>query len=187
MTLGHDTTQATAAPVRFSRVRYEAMVTAGVFGEDDHIELLQGVIVHMPPQHVPHATSVVKLNKKLVAAYGDDAEVRPQLPFAAGPDSMPEPDLAVVPLGQTDHHPTRAILIVEVADTSSATDRTVKAAIYAAAGVPEFWIVDCGRRLVEIHTVPLDDHYGACRLARPGDRIALPSLDGAAVAVADLF
>jgi len=123
-----------------------------------------------------------------VRLVSDDAEVRVQVPFAASDHDEPEPDFAVVPVS-TDRavHPGRAHLIVEVANTSPRKDRIVKGAIYALAGVPEFWLVDVQRRLVEVYREPLGDHYTASHLARPGDRIEVQGLPGRFVAVSDVF
>src|SRR5580704_11900392 len=92
------------------------------------------------------STSVTRLNKLLVRALGDRAEVRVQAPFGASDVSEPEPDLAVVPPGSyLDEHPSRAHLLIEVADSSLQDDRRIKGPLYAAAGVPEYWIVDLVR------------------------------------------
>jgi hypothetical protein len=73
-------------------------------------------------------------------------------PFAASNESEPEPDVAIVPSGNyVDRHPDRALLIIEVAESSPAYDRETKAPIYAASGVPEYWIVDVAGRAVEVH------------------------------------
>jgi Uma2 family endonuclease len=79
------------------------------------------------------------------------------LTFVAGEFSVPEPDIAVVAgcLEDYDHvHPHEALLIVEVADTSLVQDRLTKAGIYAAAAIPEYWIVDVRGQRVEVHRQP---------------------------------
>lgn len=173
---------------RISRQRYERMIEAGIFDEDDRVELLNGLVVSMSPQNPPHAEAIAALTRVLVRLVDDMAEVRVQLPFAAHADSEPEPDLVVVPLPrQRGEHPDRALLVVEVADSSGHRDRVVKAAIYAAAAVPEYWIVDVVRQQVEVYSEPLGDHYGACHVARIGDRIDLLALPGRSLAVADVF
>ncbi len=171
-----------------SRQRYERMIEAGIFDEDDRVELLNGLVVAMSPQGIAHASAIRRLTRLLVFLCGDDADVGSQLPFAAADDSMPEPDLCVTPRGAcATGHPDRALLIVEVVDSSGRRDRVVKSAIYAAAAVPEYWVVDVVRQQVEVYSEPLGDHYGASHVARIGDRIDLLALPGRSLAVADVF
>src|SRR5262245_48414239 len=81
------------------RMEYERFVGTGVF-DDESVELLEGLIVRMPPPHGPeHDGTIHKLAKVLVAVLGDRAEVRIQSAFAAGDRSEPEPGRAVVPSG----------------------------------------------------------------------------------------
>ena len=76
-----------------------------------------------------------------------------QAPFAASDESEPEPDVAVLPVGDYSRaHPDRAWLIIEVAETSVDKDRHIKADLYAAAGVPEYWLVDLVANAVEVRT-----------------------------------
>jgi Uma2 family endonuclease len=173
---------------RLTRRDYEQMIDAGIFGEDDHVELLNGAIVDMSPQYPPHADAIRELTRLLVRAVPEPMRVGVQVPLALGDASMPEPDLCVIahppPVGE---HPASALLVVEVAASSARADRIVKGPIYAAAGVPEYWIVDVGSQHVEVHREPLDDHYGNVRVARPGDALELLCCPGATVDVAAIF
>jgi Uma2 family endonuclease len=88
------------------------------------------------------------------------ATVRLQSPFAALATSEPEPDVAVVPLGDYDTaHPNEAYLIIEVAESSLAQDRGTKQRIYAASSVPEYWIVNVRERCIEVYRDPQGDTY----------------------------
>ena len=85
----------------------------------------------------------------------DVASVRVQLPLRFVPVSEPEPDIAIVPAGRyTREHPTTAMLVIEVARTSLPIDLGTKAEIYAAAEVPEYWVVDIPARTVHVHASP---------------------------------
>lgn len=146
------------------------------------------MVVAVSPQGVLHASVIERLNLLLIEQFGRSAKVRPQLPFAASGDSLPEPDLAVTPLDAPRNvHPSRALRIVEVAETSLDTDRAVNSAVYAAADVPEYWIVDVRRKVVEVYTEAQVDHYGAARIARSGDVIELVAAAGKSVVVAEIF
>lgn len=169
------------------RVEFETLVHEGLFG-DERIELLGGVIVEMSPQDPRHSATVERLGRELQRAVDTRASVRVQLPFAASADSLPEPDIAVVPLiDYDDAHPDRAFLLAEVASSSLRKDRSLKADLYARAGVPEYWIVDLAERQIEIRTVPQDGIYTRLQIARPGDVIRSAALDGVEIAVSDFL
>ena len=162
------------------------MAAEGLF-RDQRVELLDGVIVEMTPQGTRHAATVQRLTERLAAAIGDRAGLRVQLPFAASERSQPEPDAAVVPLGDYDlSHPSQALLVAEVAESSLEKDRRVKAAIYAAVGVPEYWLVDVLAGVIEVRTRPTGEDYAEVRMARPGERLRLVALPEVEIAVADI-
>ena len=67
------------------------------------------------------------------------------MPLAISSTSEPEPDIAIVtgtPRDYRDEHPTTAELVVEIADTTLAYDRARKTALYAQAGIQEYWILN---------------------------------------------
>jgi Uma2 family endonuclease len=98
---------------------------------------------------------VAKLAASLGRALPPGFEVRTHSPLAVSDDSEPEPDVAVVSAGDySTRHPQTALLVIEVADSSLQKDRRVKAALYAAAGIPEFWLVDLAARRVDVHRSP---------------------------------
>lgn len=168
------------------RVEFERLVSDGLF-DDERVELLGGVIVEMSPQDPRHAATIERLDRAIRRAIGVQASVRVQLPFVASDDSLPEPDVAVVPLRDYDDaHPDRAFLVAEVASSSLRKDRSLKADLYARAGVPEYWVVNIEERQIEVHALPRDGAYSTITIARSGDSIRLASL-GAAIAVSDVL
>jgi Uma2 family endonuclease len=168
------------------RVEYDWMVGQGFF-EAEKVELLDGVIVEMNPQGTRHAATVQRLNRLFVPALVGRADVRVQSPFVASDISEPEPDIAVVPSGDYDAtHPTHALLLVEVAESSINKDRLVKTRVYAAAGVPEYWLVDVAAGTIEVRTQPADGGYTQVRIARPGQTIRLQAFPDIEIAVSDI-
>jgi Uma2 family endonuclease len=168
------------------RVEYERLVAEGAF-DDERVELLGGVIVEMSPQDPRHAFAIEQLTARLVELGRGRASVRPQLSFVASDDSVPEPDLTLVPLEDySTAHPTRAFLVIEVANSSLRKDRSIKAEVYARAGVPEYWVVDLVGRCVEVRTMPEAGVYTKLATARPGDKLALRCLD-AEIEVSDFL
>jgi Uma2 family endonuclease len=160
------------------RVEYDVLVEQGMLTEEDRIELLDGELVTVTPQHAPHAGMVEALNERLMPALVGTARVRVQLPFAAGEHSEPEPDVAIVPVDEPrDRHPERALLIIEVADATVRLDLVRKARIYAAAGVPTYWVVDINDEVVHVHTDPSETGYATVSrqgLDEPLDAAGVP-------------
>lgn len=135
------------------------MIDAGVLTTEDQVELIDGEIVTMTPQKSRHATAVRLAEIALRRAFREHEQVdlRTQLPLALDPDSEPEPDIAVVtgsPRDYRDAHPSAALLILEVADTSLAFDRTAKASLYARVGIAEYWVLNLAEETLEIHRTP---------------------------------
>lgn len=181
----------TPCETRYTVDSYFALVESGDLLPDDRVELLEGVIVAEPLQNPPHASGTTRVSTTLRKAIGERAVIRVQLPFIVGPYSVPEPDVAVVPGSEADYderHPTAALLIVEVADTSLPQDRLSKSRIYAAAGCPEYWLLNLRDDCVEVFRAPNEQarQYAERSVARRGDRLELVAIPGAHVAVDDL-
>jgi len=179
-----------AGTYRWSRAAYDRAVHAGVFGPDDRIELIDGEIVGMTPQGSRHAAAIIMAAKVIEHAFGVGCHVRPQTPLAVGPDSEPEPDIAVVegaPGDYLDAHPTTALLVVEVSDDSLRRDRTVKQQLYARYGIPEYWIVALPDDRLEVHREPATDGYRSIAIYHRGDNVAPLARPRAAVAAGDLL
>ena len=182
---------------RWTREEYERLVDVGVLRPDERVELIKGEIVEVPPQHGPHATGVRLAQIVLQGIFGAGFDVRAQLPLALGPHSEPEPDVAVVVGAPRDYkqgHPTTAVLVVEIAETRLGFDRDTKGSIYAAAGIPEYWIVNLVDRHLEIYRdpaaipgAPYGHGYRTRTIALPGETVPTPSPTDARVAVDDLL
>lgn len=154
------------------RVEYDLLVEQDVFGEDERIQLLDGELVTLSPQKPPHAGIVEALTERLVPALVGRARVRVQLPLVAGELSEPEPDVAVVPADEPrDRHPQRALLVIEVADTTLSLDLVRKARIYAEAQVPAYWVIDVNADLVHVHRDPTPDGYASVSRHGPDERL----------------
>lgn len=140
------------------RAEYERLVELGAF-EDERVELLDGCLVTTSPQGSRHAEALARVSRVFMVALDGRATVRVQSPLGAGGQSLPEPDLAAVPLGSyADAHPEGGLLVIEVAESSLAMDRA-KAAVYAAAGVREYWIVNLVDGVIEVHRDAAGERY----------------------------
>jgi len=129
------------------------MVELGVMDAHEPVELLHGMLVRRGPKTPAHETAKTRLMRWLAPGIRDERfDVRVGSPFAVpDPTSLPEPDVAVVErVEEPPAFPTAALLVVEIADGTVRTDLEVKPPLYAAAGVPEVWVVDVGRRCVHV-------------------------------------
>jgi Uma2 family endonuclease len=169
-----------------SRAEYDRMVALGWF-EDERIELLHGVLVRMSPQGPRHVSITRRLNRLLMQAIGERADVQIQGPLALTDDSEPEPDVALIPFGYDDELPATAYLVIEVADSSLSKDRGVKARLYAASGIPEYWIVNVVDRSVEVYRDARDGAYRDVRACRSVDTITVTAFPDIEIAVDEIF
>lgn len=141
-----------------TRVRYEQLVEAGIFGPSDNVELLDGLLVAREPQGSLHAMAVGLARAALEGAFGRRYHIREEKPVALDNLSEPEPDVVVVRGRLRDYrtrHPSRPALVVEVADSSLALDRVRKGGLYARAGVTEYWIVNLVDEVLEVYREPV--------------------------------
>lgn len=121
---------------RWTREEYERMAVKGFFAPDARVELIDGIVYDMSPQNGPHASAVHRGLRSLQSVF-PDRHIRVQAPLALSDDSELEPDLAVVPGELEDYdqsHPTTALLVVEVADSSLSRDKEHKIPSTPAAG-----------------------------------------------------
>jgi hypothetical protein len=169
---------------RFSVEDFYRMAEAGIFTEDDRVELIEGEVVEMPPIGPLHASAVDGLARLLYGLIPGSALLRVQNPVRLEPDSEPLPDLAVLkyrPGGYSRSHPgpDDVLLVIEVADTTAAYDRGVKLPLYGRSGIQEVWLVDLTAGKVEVYREPSPDGYRLIRISAPGESLsplALPDI-----------
>ncbi len=176
---------------QFTVDEYERMGAAGILAEDDRVELLDGEIVEMTPIGPRHASCVDRLNRLLVIGLGDRAIVRVQNPARVAFRSQPQPDLLLARPRSDFYalsHPTPddILLVVEVAETSGAFDRDVKAPLYARAGIRELWVVDGTSAEVVVHRGPVSGRYADVRTVGRGGQVTPEAYGDLVLSVADL-
>ena len=182
---------------RWTRQEYERLAAQGVFAPAERVELIEGEIVAMTPQASPHATAVGLTQDVMVRVFPRGFNVRVQLPLALGARSMPEPDIAIVVGERREYreaHPTTAVLVVEVADTTLEFDRIEKASMYAVAGIPDYWVLNIAERVLEVYRdpapfpgTPFGHGYRTHLRCGPADRVAPLAAPSAFINVADLL
>ncbi len=180
---------------RWTKDEYHRMADLGWF-QGQRTELIEGEIVVLSPQKFPHSATTDRAAEMLRGVFGATAWVRMQLPLDLGPFSEPEPDLSVVSGGRADYtdHPTTALLIVEVSDTSLEYDRRKKASLYARIGIADYWILNLLDRQLEIYRHPVPDssqpygfRYSDVTILRSQELVTPIARPQTKIRVADLF
>jgi Uma2 family endonuclease len=170
------------------RREYEALGEQEFFA-DEKVELLDGRIVYAAEEGSPHAAVTRRLNRLLVEAIrAKEGEVGVGNPLAISDLSEPEPDFMVVQPAANYRaaHPTTASLVIEVAHASRRRDLGLKAALYAAAGIPDYWVVDLTRDEIVVYREPAGMTFASVSRHRDGVVQALHH-PGVAVDVLDLL
>jgi len=181
---------------RWTREKYMKLAERGFF-RNKRVELIHGEIIEMSPVGTWHATSVALTYRILEAIFGPVDHVRVQQQHDLGVGEQPEPDLAVVrgsPRDYMSEHPTTALLIVEVSESSIRIDLGEKAGLYAKAGIADYWVVNLVNRTLVVHRQPESDpshpgkfHYTEVTVV-PADGFVSPlAKPDARIAVADLL
>jgi len=169
----------------------------GVFGYDARLELIEGEIIRKMPQSERHAWAIQAVTEVVRPIFAEGHAIRIQLPIGASSISGPEPDVAVVVGSFHDYkraHPKTAVLAVEVSDTTLAYDRSTKAALYARAGIEDYWIVNLPDGVLEVHRQPaamadqpLGHHYRSIIRLTPTDTVSPLGRPDAVVDVSSLL
>jgi Uma2 family endonuclease len=182
---------------RFTRVEYDRLIDAGFFRPDDPVELLGGQLIVAEPQGSRHYAALRATHEAVRAAFGPGWEIRGQGPLALDDESEPEPDVAVVPGSFRDYraaHPSRPVLVIEIAESSLAMDRSHKGSLYARARLPDYWIVNLVEQLLEVYRDPASDpsapfgwHYRSVAILAEWAAATPLALPDRPIAVGDLL
>jgi Uma2 family endonuclease len=177
---------------RFTVSEYYRMAEAGILTEDDRVELIDGEIVETAPISPGHAGTVNRTSNQFVHTFSDQAVTAVQNPVRLSGHSEPQPDVALL-RHRTDFyrsaHPTPAdvLLLVEVAETTVASDRQVKIPLYARSGIPEVWLVDLDQVAITAYREPSASGYRAEFTVRRGEQIAPLAFPDRPVAATDIL
>ncbi len=177
---------------RFTVDEYEQMIDFGILNENDRVELIRGEILDKMPIGDRHCACVKRLNLRLTVGVGGRALIGIQDPVRFD-DSEPEPDVSVL-RPQLDFYaagkprPADVLLLIGVADATLDHDREVKRALYAMAGIPEYWIVNLIDDNVEVYRRPQPDGtYADVQVLRAGQQVEIAALPGLILAVDEIL
>ncbi len=166
-------------PRLFTVDEYYKMAEAGILKPDERVELIEGVIVEMPPAGPEHSDSVDTVAEVFGDRLRPRVRIRVQSPIGLAGLSQPEPDVALLRTpaergsSYRSGHPGRddVLLVVEIADSSLNYDLGEKASMYARRGIVELWIVDVPHDRLVVHREPTADGYASVETVNRGETV----------------
>ena len=173
---------------RFTADELLRMEELGILHEDENVELLDGEIIRMAAKSPRHEDMRILLSEYFTDHGPKDLRVAQEPAFRLADQWEPEPDILLFSRSLRVHEvrgPT-ALLVVEVAYSSLSTDLEIKAPIYAAHGVREYWVVDAKRQVTHVHREPGPDGYRSVVEVPADQRVTPLLLPSLAVKLADL-
>ena len=180
------TMASTALRKRFSVDDYYRMADAGILGERDRVELIDGHVVTMSPIGPRHAACVDRALQTLFFSVGRNAVIRPGNPVRLDRFNEPQPDLTLLrpaPDFYASAHPgpDDVLLVIEIADTSIRFDQTIKARLYAEWGLAEYWLADLKAQCLWVYSSPHEGTYRTVERGHRGESLAPRRLPGCVV------
>ena len=161
----------------FTVQEYHLMGEAGILGEDDRVELIEGEIVQMAAIGTHHATCVRRLIRQFRQLPEESAILDIQNPIQLTERTEPQPDLVLLQpradYYETAHPmPSEVLLLVEVSDSTVDFDRDVKVPNYARCGIQEVWLWDLEVNCLEVYRFPTADGYTSMQKFERGEMVS---------------
>ena len=168
------------------------MGRAGILGENNRIELVEGELIDMAPIGSLHASVVSTLSMFFARQVGDLAIVSTQNPVSLPPDNEPQPDLLLLRPRRDRYRnalPTAAdvMLLIEVADTTSNYDRETKLPMYARHGIAEVWLIDLKSGALQIYREASNKAYRKVLRPERSDTIAPALLNDVRLPITEIW
>jgi Uma2 family endonuclease len=188
-------TELVGAPRRYDWTvdLYHRVGDMGLFDPDVRTELVEGEVFYMSPIGLRHSVAFENVFEALGEVFSVGFRVLPERPIRLSDLTELQPDVLVVRGDRKTFEtrypePSDVALLVEVSDATLTYDRGRKLAIYARAGIAEYWIVNLIDRRLEVHRDPAGDvGYRTTLLILPGQQIDPLFAPGKPVAVDDLL
>jgi Uma2 family endonuclease len=176
---------ASSAPslLRITAEQLEAMAARGAFDRLPRVELREGLLHQMSPQHFPHGIAKTDIFAALLTALAHlnlPLRVLSEVSVRVSEAEVPMPDISLVQSGRYPGPvPVEQVrLAVEISDTTLADDLGRKRTLYALGGIPEYWVVDLSARVIFQHWSPEGDAYAKSVVVPFGDALASATLSG---------
>jgi len=177
---------------RLNVSQYHQMSEAGIFSENDKVELINGEIIEMSPIGRRHTACVNRLNSVFSQLLGKKVIVAVQNPIILNNLSEPEPDIALLQpradFYESGHpQPQDIFLLIEVADSSLEYDRDVKIPLYASSGITEVWLVDIYEQVIIVYRYPSENGYSDIQKLSRGEKISIQAFSEINLVVDDIL
>jgi Uma2 family endonuclease len=177
---------------RLNVSQYHQMSEAGIFSENDKVELINGEIIEMSPIGRRHAACVDRINRLFSNILGIKVIVRVQNPIILNNLSEPEPDIALLQpradFYESGHpQPQDIFLLIEVADSSLEYDRDVKIPLYASSGITEVWLVDIYEQVIIVYRYPSENGYSDIQKLSRGEKMSIQAFPEINLVVDDIL
>jgi len=161
----------------FTVKEYHLMNEAGVFGEDDRVELIEGEIIQMAAIGTRHASCVKRLLRQFNIIPDEQAIIGVQDPIQLTERTEPQPDFVLLE-PRADYYvtahpiPSQVLLLIEVSDSTVDYDRDIKVPIYARSLIKEVWLVDLVENCLEVYRQPGPNGYSLMLKFWRGEQVA---------------
>jgi Uma2 family endonuclease len=175
----------------FTVDEYDTMIKAGVFDGKERVELIEGEFVKKMTQGDLHIGCINFLNRYFNRNCSDEVLISVQNAVQINVFSAPEPDIALLRFRNDFYstgkaQPEDILLLIEVADTSTSADRRFKIPLYASAEIPEVWLINLPRKIVEIYSEPKNGKYKIVRKAGKSETLTPKMISDLSVKVSDI-
>jgi Uma2 family endonuclease len=179
---------------RWTRAECAALEAAGIW-DQQKLELVDGELISKIGKNRPHVNALTMLWGWMIQTFGlrlVNTEAPIDVVPEDNPTNEPEPDIIVLKrdlsgFRSAKPRPEDLELVVEIADSSLAFDLTTKASLYARAGIPEYWVLDCRRRRLLVHRDPKSGAYASIVAYGEHESVAPLAAPHAEFRVADAF
>jgi Uma2 family endonuclease len=177
---------------RLNVSQYHQMSEAGIFSENDKVELINGEIIEMSPIGRRHTACVNRLNSVFSQLLGKKVIVAVQNPILLNNLSEPEPDIALLKpradFYESGHpQPQDIFLLIEVADSSLEYDRDVKIPLYASSDITEVWLVDIYEQVIIVYRYPNENGYSDIQTLSRGEKMSIQAFPEVNLVVEDIL
>ena len=177
---------------RLNVSQYHQMSEAGIFSENDKVELINGEIIEMSPIGRRHTACVNRLNSVFSQLLGKKVIIAVQNPITLNNLSEPQPDIALLKpradFYESGHpQPQDVFLLIEVADSSLEYDRDVKIPLYASSGITEVWLVDIYEQAIIVYRYPSENGYSDIQKLSRGEKMSIQAFPEVNLVVDDIL
>ncbi|MGD1804147.1 Uma2 family endonuclease [Dapis sp. BLCC M126] len=176
----------------FTVDQYYKMLEAGIFNENERVELIRGEIIEMSPIGIRHSACVKRLNELFFLRLGKAVTLGIQDPVRLNNTSEPQPDVSLLQrrpdFYETQHpQPENVFLLIEVSDTTVKYDQEVKIPLYAENNIVEVWLVNLTEKCLEVYRQPTANGYEIVQTFQKGETVTIQALSNVTFTVDEIL